>query len=96
MQDKFANAGFDIGAIGKSIFGFLGPMLLGSIAGKALGRRRGTGGLGGGLLGSVLGGATTGRSGLPGGMGDLGSLISGLNKSRGNQSMGGMLGRLLR
>ena len=96
MQEKFANAGLDVGAMGKSLFGFLGPLLLGSIAGKALGGKRGSGGLGGGLLGNMLGRATTGGSGFPGGMGSLGSLISGLNKSRGNQSIGGMLGRLLR
>jgi hypothetical protein len=98
MQDKFSNAGFNVGSMGKSSFGFLGPLLLGSIAGRALGGRRGggLGGLGGGLLGSVLGGATSGGRNAPGGIGSLGSLISGLNRSRGNQSLGGMLGRLIR
>lgn len=108
MQDKFSNAGFNMGSIGKSILGFLGPMLLGSMASRALGGRRNSGGgMGssgglGGMLGSVLGGNNrtgmggTGGMSLPGGMGGLGSIISGLNRSRGNQSMGGMLGRLFR
>jgi uncharacterized tellurite resistance protein B-like protein len=96
MQEKFGNAGLNIGSMGKSIFGFLGPLLLGSIAGRALGGRRagGLGGLGGGLLGSMLGGAASGGRVVPGGMGSLGSLISGLNRSRGN--VGGMLGGLFR
>jgi uncharacterized tellurite resistance protein B-like protein len=100
MQDKFSNAGFNMGSVGKSIFGFLGPLLLGSMAGRALGGRRrstgGFGGLGGGLLGGLLGGGMTSEMGLPSGMGGLGSLISGLNRSRNNQSMGGLLGKLFR
>jgi uncharacterized tellurite resistance protein B-like protein len=95
MEQEFANAGFDMASVGKSLFGFLGPVLLGSLAGRALGRRRGSGalgGLGGALLGGLLQGRTNiGGMGLPG----LGSLISGLNTSRNNQSMGGLLGRLL-
>jgi uncharacterized tellurite resistance protein B-like protein len=101
LEQKFSNAGFDMGSIGKSLFGFLGPVLLGSLAGGALGKTRGSGalgGLGGALLGGLLQGRTnTGGMGLPGGMGrGLGSLISGLNTSRNNQSLGGLLGRLLR
>ena len=101
MQDKFSSAGFDMASVGKSLFGFLGPILLGGLAGKALGGgRKGSGTLGG-LGGAVLGGLLQGKSsqggmGLPGGLGGLGSLISGLNTSRNNQSMGGLLGRLLR
>lgn len=97
LQDKLSKAGINVGSMGKSIFGFLGPLLLGSLAGRALsGGRRGAGGLGGiggGLLGGMLGKATSSGTG---GIGGLGSLISGLNKSRGNQSMSSMLGRLLR
>jgi uncharacterized tellurite resistance protein B-like protein len=104
MQQKLSNAGIDLGAMGKSIFGFLGPMLLGGLAGKALGGgRKGAGGLGGlagGVLGGMLGGSSSGSGmGLPGGMGELGglgSLISGLSKSRSNQSMGGLLGKLFK
>jgi uncharacterized tellurite resistance protein B-like protein len=100
MQQNFSNAGFNMGSVGKSIFGFLGPMLLGSLAGRALGGGRrssgGLGGLGGGLLGGLLGGGTNSGMGLPGGLGGLGSLISGLNRSRSNQSMGGLLGKLFR
>ena len=85
--------------IGKSLFGFLGPVLLGTLAGGALGKTTGSGtfgGLGGALLGGLLQGRkNTAGMGLPGGMGGLGSLISGLNTSRNNQSLGGLLGRLL-
>ena len=99
MEQKFSNAGFDMASVGKSLFGFLGPVLLGSLAGKALGGRKGggaLGGLGGALLGGLLQGRTnTAGMGLPGGLGGLGSLISGLNTSRNNQSLGGLLGRLL-
>jgi len=99
MAQKFSNAGFDLASVGKSLFGFLGPVLLGSLAGRKLGGGKGSGalgGLGGALLGGLLQSRTnTGASGLPGGMGGLGSLISGLNTSRNNQSMGGLLGKLL-
>lgn len=101
IQQKLSNAGIDLGSMGKSIFGFLGPMLIGGLAGKMLGGgRKGAGGLGGlagGVLGGMLGGTNTGGGlGLPGGLGGLGSLISGINKSRHNQSMGGLLGKLFR
>ena len=101
MEQKFSNAGFDVASVGKSLLGFLGPVLLGSLAGRGMsgGRRGGgaLGGLGGALLGGLLQGRTnTGGMGLPGGLGGLGSLISGLNTSRNNQSLGGLLGRLLR
>lgn len=102
MQNQFSNAGFNIGSMGRGLFGFLGPILLGGMAAKALGGRRGAGGLGGALgggLGGMLAGNNRGmgRSGMPGGFGGgLGSLLSGLNRSRNNQSMGGMLSRLLR
>jgi uncharacterized tellurite resistance protein B-like protein len=100
MEQKFSNAGFDMASVGKSLFGFLGPVLLGSLAGGALGKTTGSGalgGLGGALLGGLIQGRTnTGGAGLPGGMGGLGSLISGLNTSRNNQSLGGLLGKLLR
>ena len=39
MEQKFSNAGFDMASAGKSLFGFLGPVLLGSLAGGALGGR---------------------------------------------------------
>jgi uncharacterized tellurite resistance protein B-like protein len=99
MEQKFSNAGFDMASVGKSLFGFLGPVLLGTLAGGALGKTTGSGTLGG-LGGALLGGLLQGRKntagmGLPGGMGGLGSLISGLNTSRNNQSLGGLLGKLL-
>jgi uncharacterized tellurite resistance protein B-like protein len=105
MKDQFSNAGFNMPSSGRGLFGFLGPMLLGGIAAKALGGRR-SGGLGGGL-GGALGGLLGGSSpmGMGGGMGmgssmglpgGLGSLVSGLNRSRGNQSMGGLLSKLFR
>ena len=90
MHDRFSRAGFDMNAIGRGIFGFLGPILLGSLASRSLGRRgsnqfpnqRG--------LGGMLGGNPTGMSR------GLGSLLSGLSSSRNNGSMGQLLGRLLR
>lgn len=101
LQDKFANAGFNMQSIGKNLLGFLGPILLGGLASKALrGRNQGAGGLGGGggLLGGL--GGLLGGSNVAGGMGGmgggLGSLLSGLTRSRSNGSMGGMLGRLFR
>lgn len=107
MGNQFSGAGLNMGSMGRSLFGFLGPMILGGLAGRALSgnRRPGGGGLGGmlgGGLGGMLGGpggmlgGAMGRSSFPGGMGGLGSLITGLNQSRNTKSMGGMLGRLLR
>jgi uncharacterized tellurite resistance protein B-like protein len=100
MQQQFSNAGLNLGSMGKSIFGFLGPVLLGTLAGKTSGGRRGGSGLGG-IAGGLLGGMLAGGSGtrgmnLPGGLGGLGSLISGLNNSRHNNSMGGLLGKLFK
>jgi uncharacterized tellurite resistance protein B-like protein len=95
MQDKFSNAGFSMGSPGKSIFGFLGPIILGAIAGRTLRGRNSSsvsnqgGGLGG-MLGGMLSGNQSGKSG------GLGGLLSGLAKSRSNGSMGSLLGRLLR
>ena len=91
MQDKFSNAGFDMQAIGRGIFGFLGPILLGGLASRSLGRRSSTSlpNRGGGL-GGMLGGNQTGMSR------GLGSLLSGLSRSRNSGSMGELLGRLLR
>jgi uncharacterized tellurite resistance protein B-like protein len=90
MQDRFSKAGFDMQALGRGVFGFLGPILLGSLASRSLGRRgsnpfpnRGGG------LGGMLGG-TQGMSR------GLGSLLSGLSRSRNSGSMGDLLGRLLR
>ena len=98
MESKLQDAGLNIGSMGKSLLGFLGPMILGSLAGKALGGgRKGSGGLGGlagGVLGGMLGGGGTSGMNLLGGMGGLGSLISGLNKGRSNNSIGGMLGKI--
>src|SRR5688572_26853649 len=83
MQDKFSNAGFSMESIGKSIFGFLGPVILSGLAGRTLRGRNASsvasqgGGLGG-MLGSILSG-----SGRTGGMsGGLGGLLSGLATSR--------------
>jgi uncharacterized tellurite resistance protein B-like protein len=98
MRQDFSNAGLNMGSLGKGIFGMLGPMILGGIASKALGRRRGgmgggmLGGMMGGGLGSVLGGMVGGGGGMRGG---LGSILSGLSRSRNNRSMGGLLSRIL-
>jgi uncharacterized tellurite resistance protein B-like protein len=93
MQDRFSNAGLNIGSMGRSLFGFLGPMLIGGMAARAL-----RGGRSGGIGGGMLGGNRTGMGGIgfPGGLGGLGSLVNGLNRSRSTNSMGGMLGRLFR
>jgi uncharacterized tellurite resistance protein B-like protein len=108
MREKLSRAGLNLGGgSGGGLMGMLGPILLGGIAAKALGRRRGGigmgsgggmlggsgGGLGGGLLGGVLGGMLGGGMGGLGG--GLGSILGGLNRSRNNRSMGGMLGRIL-
>jgi len=90
MQDKFSNAGFDMRAIGRGIFGFLGPILLGSLASRSLGRRGSNPFPNQGGLGGMLGGNQTGMSR------GLGSMLSGLSRSRNNGSMGELLGRLLR
>ena len=96
MQNQFAGTGLNMGSIGKGLLRYLGPMILGRMAAKTLGGRRGNsgGGLGGMLGNNPMG---MGRSGGLGGLGGgLGSLIAGMARGRGNQSMGGMLGRLLR
>jgi uncharacterized tellurite resistance protein B-like protein len=94
LKKNFADAGLNIGSMGRGLMGVLGPLVLGGLAAKALGGNRGfgrraTGGLGGMLGGGMLGG------GLPGGMGGLGSLINGINRSRNNRSLGGLLGRII-
>lgn len=89
MQDKFANAGFNMQSIGRGIFGFLGPILLGGLASGAFGRRRSNTNQGGGL-GGMLGANPTGMSR------GLGSLLSGLSRSRNSGSMGDLLTRMLR
>ena len=97
MQDKFSNAGFNMESIGKSIFGFLGPILLAGLAGRTLrGRNSRSISNQGGGLGGMLGGILSGSGSQSGMSGGLGGLLSGLARSRGNGSMGGMLGRLLR
>lgn len=106
MRDKLSKAGLNLGGGGGGgLMGMLGPILLGGIAAKALGRRRtpaggggmfggaGGGGLGGGLLGGVLGSVLGGGMGGLGG--GLGSILGGLNRGRNNRSLGGMLGRIL-
>jgi hypothetical protein len=91
LKKNFSDAGMNIGGMGRGLMGILGPMVLGGLAAKALGGNRGFGGrsMGGGMLGGMLGG------GMMGGMGGLGSLISGINRSRNNRSLGGMLGRVI-
>jgi len=80
---------------GGSVFGLLVPIILGSMA-SGMGRR-GRSGLGRGL-GDILGGSGLGRRGATGGSlaGGLGSLVSGITRSRSNNSIGGMLSRILR
>jgi hypothetical protein len=76
MAQNFSNAGFDLASVGKSLFGFLGPVLLGSLAGRTLGGKKGSGalgGLGGALLGGLLqGGTNTGGRGSQAELGDWG------------------------
>ena len=104
MKNQFSGAGFNMGSIGKGLFGFLAPMILGGMIGKGLGGNRSSrgfgrasGGLGGMLGGNPMGmGGSGGLGGLGGLGGGLGSLISGMSRSRNKGSMGGMLGRLLR
>jgi uncharacterized tellurite resistance protein B-like protein len=84
LQDKLKNAGFNLPSM-RSLLGFLGPMLLAGMASKGLRRGNNTS-LGGGLSGG-------GGFGLPGG---FGSIISGLTRSRNNQSIGGLLSKLFR
>ena len=94
LKDQFSKAGFNTGSLG-GLMGMLGPLVLGGIAARSLagrGRRTG-GGLGGGLMGGVLGSMLGGGMGGLGG--GLGSLIGGINRSRSNRRMGGLLGRLL-
>jgi uncharacterized tellurite resistance protein B-like protein len=97
LKEKFSNAGFSNQSMRNGLFGFLGPILLGGLAAKALSGRRG-GGMGGGLggmLGGMLGGGAMGRS-MPGGFGGgLGSLLNGMSRSRSGGNFGGLLGRLL-
>jgi uncharacterized tellurite resistance protein B-like protein len=102
LTNQFSNAGFNIGGMGRSLFGFLGPMILGGLAARTLGGRRpggpSTGGLGG-MLGGMLGGGSASGRGMGGGFGGLGgglgSLINGMNRTRNNRSLGGLLGRML-
>jgi uncharacterized tellurite resistance protein B-like protein len=103
LKDQFSNAGINIGSIGRGMFGFLGPMLLGGMLSRGLGRgmRPRSGGFGGGLgggLGGALGGALGGGLGMPrgGGFGGLGSIFSALNGGRSSSGMGGLLSRILR
>lgn len=95
MQNQFAGAGINMSSIGNGLLRFLGPMILGSLAAKTLGGRRHNsgGGLGGMFGNNPMGmGRTVGSGGLDG----LGSIISGMTRGRNNQSIGGMLGRLLK
>ncbi|MEO5599643.1 MAG: TerB family tellurite resistance protein [Cyclobacteriaceae bacterium] len=101
MKNQFSGAGMNMGSIGKGLLSILGPMILGGMAAKTLGggRRGSSGGLGGMMGGNNPMGMGRSR-GLGGGLGGLGgglgSIISGMSRGRNNQSMGGMLGRLLR
>ena len=107
MKNQFSGAGMNMGSIGKGLLSILGPMILGGMAAKTLGggRRGSSGGLGGMMggnnpMGMGRSGGSGGLGGLGGGLGGLGgglgSIISGMSRGRNNQSMGGMLGRLLR
>ena len=91
LKQQFSNAGLNLGGggMGRNLIGLLGPVLLGSIAAKALGGRRRSplGGVGGGMLGGMLG--------VGGMMGGLGSLITGMNRTRSTGGLGSILGRIL-
>ena len=100
LKNQFSNAGLNFGSTGKGIMGMLGPVILGSIATRAFGGRRRSpmgGGIDGGMLGGVLGGMLGGNN--PFGMGGMGrglsSIIGGINRSRSDRSLGGLLGRLM-
>jgi len=102
LKEQFTNAGFSDQSMARSLFGFLGPMILGGMAAKTLGRNRNASSMGGamggglgGILGSVLGGNSPMTRSMPRGMsGGLGSILKGMVQSRGNQSLGGLLKRL--
>ncbi len=98
MEDKFKNAGINMGGLTKGILGFAGPMILAAMVSRGLGGRRG--GMGGGLLGGLLGGGLLSGLGRgnnnarqPGAQGGFGSIISMLNGGRGVKSTSGMLGK---
>ena len=83
LEQKFKNAGIDIGSITKGLIGIVGPMLLAGMVSKGL-----RGGIGGrnDFRGSGFG--------MDGG-GGLGSIISMLNGGRGFSGTGGLLSRIL-
>jgi uncharacterized tellurite resistance protein B-like protein len=99
LGDKMQSSGMGNGFL-KGLISFAGPMVLGSLLSRGLGRRGGAmGGALGGMLGGGLGGMLGGsRSGGLGGMmggGGLGSIIGSLAGGRGLGSTGGLLGRML-
>ena len=79
LDEKFSKAGINSNGLLKGLLGFAGPMILGSLVGRALGRRR-TGMGGGGLMGAG---------------GGLGSLIDMLSGGSGLSGTGGLMGRIL-
>ncbi len=102
-KDQFQKAGINIGSITKGLLGMVGPMILGSLLSRGMGRSGGgLGGMLGGMLGSGAAGNTGGLGGMLGsgglggmlGGGGLGSLIGMLSGGRGIKSTGGLLGGL--
>ena len=79
LKEKLQSAGINGGGLLKGLLGFAGPMILGSLLSRGLGRR-----------GSVIS-----SGGLLGGGGGLGSIIGMLNGGRGFGSTGGLFGKLL-
>ena len=76
FKDKFQKAGINTGGITKGLLSMLGPMLLGSLLSRGMGKRPG-------ILNS-------GRPGMGSPMGGLGSLLSLLSGGRGYPGMRNM------
>jgi uncharacterized tellurite resistance protein B-like protein len=82
LKDKFENAGMNVNSLSKGLLGMLGPLVLGGMLGRGLGRRTGRQGFG--------------QYGMPasrgGGLGSLFSMLSG----GGYRGTGSLLPKLFR
>ena len=82
LDQKFKDAGINIGSVTKGLLGVVGPMILAGLVSRGLRGRSSSG--------SNLGGSGFGT----GGGGGLGSIISMLNGGRGFSSTDGLLSRI--
>ena len=83
LKEKFSKAGINMNTLGKGLLAIAGPLVLGGLLKRGLGRRGGSGG----GIGNMLGGL--------GGVVGIGSLIGMLNGGRGFGSTGGLFGKML-